>query len=83
MKQVKMLNKAMKDGYVVPAFNFANFEILKGLIEANVNNNGATKELLNSLSEYALEESTNELNKTLLTMQDQSEDSNTENEENK
>ena len=34
MKQVKMLNRAMKEGYVVPAFNFANFEILKGLIEA-------------------------------------------------
>lgn len=34
MKQIKMLQKAMKEGYVVPAFNFANFEILKGLIEA-------------------------------------------------
>ena len=34
MKQVKMLNKALKGGYVVPAFNFANVEILNGLIEA-------------------------------------------------
>ena len=30
----KMLNRAMKGKYVVPAFNFANFEILKGILEA-------------------------------------------------
>lgn len=34
MIQQKMLNKALKGGYVVPAFNFANFEILNGLLEA-------------------------------------------------
>ena len=34
MKQVKMLKDAMKNNYIVPAFNFANFEILRGLIEA-------------------------------------------------
>ena len=31
-----MLNKAMKEGYIVPAFNFANFEILRGVIEVCV-----------------------------------------------
>ncbi len=36
MIQIKMLKKAMKEGYIVPAFNFANFEILKGLIDACV-----------------------------------------------
>ena len=36
MKQVKMLKDAMKNNYIVPAFNFANFEILKGLIHACV-----------------------------------------------
>lgn len=36
MKQIKMLNKAMKNNYIVPAFNFANFEVLKGLIEAGI-----------------------------------------------
>ncbi len=34
MKQVKMLKHAMANNYIVPAFNFANFEILRGLIEA-------------------------------------------------
>ena len=34
MKQVKMLKDAMKNNYIVPAFNFANFEILRGIIEA-------------------------------------------------
>ena len=34
MIQVKMFNKAMKEGYIVPAFNFANFEILRGLLDA-------------------------------------------------
>ncbi len=34
MKQVKMLKKAMREGYIVPAFNFANYEILKGVLEA-------------------------------------------------
>jgi len=34
MKQVKMLKDAMKNNYIVPAFNFANFEILRGVIEA-------------------------------------------------
>lgn len=34
MKQIKMLKDAMKNNYIVPAFNFANFEILKGIIEA-------------------------------------------------
>ena len=36
MKQVKMLKDAMKNNYIVPAFNFANFEILRGLIDACV-----------------------------------------------
>ncbi len=34
MQQVKMLKKAIKNEYIVPAFNFANYDILKGLIEA-------------------------------------------------
>lgn len=34
MIQVEMLNKAIKEGYIVPAFNFANFEILRGIIDA-------------------------------------------------
>lgn len=34
MKQIKMLKDAMKNNYIVPAFNFANFEILRGVIEA-------------------------------------------------
>ena len=34
MIQVKMLKKAMTGNYIVPAFNIANFEILKGLILA-------------------------------------------------
>ena len=32
--QVKMFKDALKNKYIVPAFNFANFEILKGIIEA-------------------------------------------------
>ena len=36
MIQVKMLKHAMKNNYIVPAFNFANFEILRGLIDACV-----------------------------------------------
>lgn len=31
-----MLNKAMKEGYILPAFNFANFEILRGIIDTCV-----------------------------------------------
>ena len=34
MKQIKMMHKANKENYIIPAFNFANFEILKGIIEA-------------------------------------------------
>jgi len=34
MKQVKMFKDALKNKYIIPAFNFANFEILKGIIEA-------------------------------------------------
>lgn len=34
MKQVKMLKDAMKNNYIVPAFNSANFEILRGLLVA-------------------------------------------------
>ena len=34
MQQIKMFKDALKNQYIVPAFNFANFEILKGLIEA-------------------------------------------------
>ena len=34
MIQVKMLKDAMKNNYIVPAFNFANYEILRGLIDA-------------------------------------------------
>lgn len=34
MKQIKMLKDAMKNNYIVPAFNFANFEILRGVIDA-------------------------------------------------
>ncbi len=36
MKQIKMLKDAMKNNYIVPAFNFANFEILRGIIDACV-----------------------------------------------
>lgn len=36
MKQVKMLKDAIKNKYIVPAFNFANFEILKGVVDACV-----------------------------------------------
>ena len=36
MKQIKMLKDAIKNNYIVPAFNFANFEILRGVIEAAV-----------------------------------------------
>ncbi len=36
MKQVKMLKDAIKNNYIVPAFNFANFEILRGVIDACV-----------------------------------------------
>lgn len=34
MKQIKMLKDAIKNNYIVPAFNFANFEILRGVIDA-------------------------------------------------
>ena len=34
MKQVKMFKDALKNNYIIPAFNFANFEILRGIIEA-------------------------------------------------
>lgn len=34
MKQVKMFKHAMENNYIVPAFNFANFEILRGVIDA-------------------------------------------------
>lgn len=34
MKQLKMLNKALKENYIVPAFNFANFDILNALLKA-------------------------------------------------
>jgi len=34
MKQVRMLKDAMKNNYIVPAFNFANFEILRGVVDA-------------------------------------------------
>ena len=34
MKQVTMLKKAMKGNYIVPAFNFANYEILIGILNA-------------------------------------------------
>ena len=33
MLQVRMLKKAMKEEYIVPAFNFANFEILRGVLD--------------------------------------------------
>ena len=34
MQQVKMFKDALKNNYIVPAFNFANFEILKGVLDA-------------------------------------------------
>ena len=34
MIQTKMFKDALKNNYIVPAFNFANFEILKGILEA-------------------------------------------------
>lgn len=34
MIQSKMFKDALKNKYIIPAFNFANFEILKGIIEA-------------------------------------------------
>lgn len=33
MKQIRMLKKAMNERYIVPAFNFANFEILRGVLD--------------------------------------------------
>lgn len=36
MKQIKMLKDAIKNNYIVPAFNFANFEILRGILDACV-----------------------------------------------
>lgn len=36
MKHVKMLQDAMKNNYIVPAFNFANYEILRGIVDACV-----------------------------------------------
>lgn len=36
MLQVKMFKDAMKNEYIVPAFNFANYEILRGIIDACV-----------------------------------------------
>lgn len=36
MLQEKMLKNAMKNNYIVPAFNFANFEILRGIIDASI-----------------------------------------------
>ena len=34
MKQVKMFKDALKNNYIIPAITFANFEILRGIIEA-------------------------------------------------
>ena len=34
MKHLKMLNDAKKGNYIVPAFNFANYEILRGIVDA-------------------------------------------------
>ena len=34
MKQLKMLKSAMEESYIVPAFNFANYDILCALLEA-------------------------------------------------
>ena len=51
MKQVKMLKEAMKNNYIVPAFNFANFEILRGVVEAGVETNSP---LILQVSESAL-----------------------------
>ena len=34
MLQTKMFKDALKNNYIVPAFNFANFEILKGVLDA-------------------------------------------------
>ena len=34
MLQPKLLKDALKNNYIVPAFNFANFEILKGILKA-------------------------------------------------
>ncbi len=36
MKQISMLKNAMKNKYIVPAFNFANFEILRGILIASI-----------------------------------------------
>jgi len=38
MKQIKMLKDAMKNNYIVPAFNFANFEILRGVLDSCIEN---------------------------------------------
>ena len=51
MKQVTMLKKAMKNNYIVPAFNFANFEILRGVIDACVE---AKSPVILQVSESAL-----------------------------
>lgn len=39
MKQLKMLKDAMANSYIVPAFNFANFEILRGVLDACIESN--------------------------------------------
>ena len=51
MKQVKMLKDAIKNNYIIPAFNFANFEILRGVIEAAVETNSP---IILQVSESAL-----------------------------
>ena len=58
MKQVKMLKDAMKNDYIVPAFNFANFEILKGIIEACKETNSP---VILQVSESALNYFTDEI----------------------
>ena len=51
MKQVSMLKKAMKNNYIVPAFNFANYEILRGVLDACVE---AKSPVILQVSESAL-----------------------------
>ena len=51
MKQLKMLQDAIKNNYIVPAFNFANFEILRGVIDAAVETNSP---IILQVSESAL-----------------------------
>lgn len=58
MLQVKMFKDAIKNNYIVPAFNFVNFEILKGIIQAVKETNSPA---ILAISESAMDYFTDEL----------------------